>query len=393
MIRIFRHSEGRNGRPGLWPEARCTWRAMAWTGLLNLLVVWYNPAFAERVLVETPSGEKGHAWLFGSRGACWLAVPRHVIVDPFTSEPTAFSFFDQKGVGGHSLTPIPIDSVAGAKEAAGDEDDLAFAKVEFGREAGKCFSRLGLNSLAYGTALRAGPDLTVFNLLPTSFGTFNTLVGGGGLGSKEGLLILGPLDEEQARKFLKRGLSGAVAEATIGGTIVPFAMVLEVSEESGTALALRFDRLRAAFDLVEGSLALPESEPSKGQLSYNLVALEGASVLSTETVSTLSEEGGCWRVTPAADGSRTALIVQVQPGDVAIRGVVLRQSEGCEALGARISVDARVGTGDDWSKMADCRQASAGGSFDCTFELRPPRQLRIVIRSESEAGFRSLELR
>src|SRR5690606_6285715 len=138
---------------------------------------------AERVWIATPGGERGHGWLFGAGGArageCWIATARHIVEDPYTGESVAFTFTDEKGVSGETELPVAASGNAPDGGKSSGLDDLVFARVAFGREAGKCLSRLGLNAFAYDTALRSSPKLTIYDLLPTSFGTFTAAVDGG----------------------------------------------------------------------------------------------------------------------------------------------------------------------------------------------------------------------
>lgn len=352
-----------------------------------------GPAAAERVWIETAEGERGHGWLFGSGGGtpgeCWIATALHVVEDPYTRSPTPFVFVDQHGVSGESETPIAVpDAIAGPGDSSGLRD-LAFARVAFGRERGKCLSRLGVNRLAYETALRSSPELTVYDLLPTSFGTFTARVGGGGLGDADGRLILAPIDPD-ARVHLKRGLSGAVAEATIAGVPEPFAMVQDVDPGQDRMLTLRFDRVRHAFEQMTEAMS-GRPEVPKRVMPYDLVSLEGTTIEGSPT--SLSGEDGpmsCWRSTASADVPSIRLVISIPAGDTALQWLHLVQSAACNADGAAVTLDAGVDDEAAWSKLSDCRLDDAG--YRCRANLKGPRFLRINVFSRGEVGFSGLAL-
>lgn len=368
-------------------------RTFAYAALLFLTMIW--PTAAERVLIVTPSSEKGHGWMFGSNGAekgeCWIATARHIIENPYTKKLSTFAYTDQRQVSGESGQPIAVKDLTDGLALAGLED-LAFAKVNFGREKGKCLSRLGLNTLAYGTALRSSPELTIYNLLPTSFGTFTARVSGGGMGEADGLLRLRPTSDLDARMFLKRGLSGAIAEAMIGGVVEPFAMVQKVEPDQSTFLALRFDRIRTAFEMVQSTLGGSETAP-RANAAYMLIALEGDSIESSPTDLRAGDPSSCWRFASTAWTPGVRLTIGIPATADAVESIRIGQTKTCNTDGAPVLVEARVDNLSDWSRMPDCKPDASGESYECRLGLRGPRQLRLSFLTRQAAGLSSFSLR
>ncbi|MBN9023160.1 MAG: hypothetical protein J0H08_13920 [Rhizobiales bacterium] len=350
-----------------------------------------QPVAAERIWIEAASGERGHGWLFGSSGrnpgACWIVTAGHIVRDPFTKEPAAFAFVDQHGVSGESKKPIAPPGVGTTGEAAGP-DDLVFAEVAFGREHGRCLSRLGLNGLAYDTVLRSSPKLTLYDLLPTSFGTFTAHVERGGLADAGGQLALKPTTRDED-VHLKRGLSGAIAEVEVNGAPEPFAMVQDVVPDKSEMRALRFDLIRSAFARMEAALGETDAEAVETH-AFDIVSLEGA---TTEGSPAALQDAAftCWRARPRSDQRSVRLVISLAEGGQAPQWLRLGQSGDCRTEGASVSIDARVDDRASWSRLSDCRLGDAG--YECRLGLRGPRQLRISVYGTEEVGISSLQLR
>lgn len=355
-------------------------------------------AVAERVLVHSGDGEEGHAWLFGSRGPgageCWLAVPLHVI-SKAGRVPKPFTFTDRSGRSGESSQPIGVESVPAALEAAAGIRDLAFARAVSGRKKGECLSRLGLPPYAYDAALRRSPELTVFNLLPTSFGIFKVVVSRAGVSSGGGKLELKPLRREDADNYLKQGLSGAVAEISRTEGTLPFAMVLQADARAGTAWAIRFDLIRSAFAEIE---AFDRQSRRQDQIEtegvpYRIVEFDGLSLEPSTGPSSLNDPGTCWRVAPRGGRAQASIIIELSDPTDRISAVAVVQIAGCGDPSVEYTIDQRVPNRTDWIRAARCSTVEDASRSTCYLDLGGPRQLRISIPGPRPAGLSAVTLR
>lgn len=372
--------------------------------LVLLLTAWAllaaGSALAERVFVRAANGEEGHGWLFGSMRAdtehCWIAVPRHVIDDSFSGELQPFVFETSAGIGGESGRPVGVAEVPGALEAAGGIGDLAFATVVAGPGPEFCLSRLGLPGYAYQSILRKAPEVAVFSLLPTSFGLFRAIVSralsdrvGGGL------IRLRPLNQADGEYYFKQGLSGSVAEVEQPQGMKPLAMIIEVEESPPTALGVRFDLIRAAFELVEAedrerrrtARAVTEGVP------YRIDGFEGLNLSDGVGPLSLKEPLQCWKVAPRGGQSAVRVVISLDDPADSIGGVSVVQSEGCGAAPQSLTVEQRIGPDAAWSVAMDCETTRRlGEAAACPLDLRGPRQLRISLRGRGTMGVNELRL-
>lgn len=365
---------------------------------LTIAISLAGTARAERVLVQARSGEMGHAWLFGAPGAgggeCWLAAPLHVVADPFGGGAQPFTFTDRTGKAGESALPVAVSTVPAALAATGGVEDLAFARVALGRERGQCLSRLGLPPFAYETLLRQAGELTVFSLLATSFGIVKAEVSRGAAdASGGGLLELRARNAADGAVYFKRGLSGSTAEAeSNGGALVPFAMILRVDPDRGTARALRFDRIRAAFERVaaaQGSVS--DGAPADDRPSVTILSFEGEPVDPGVGPSVLTS-GGCWKARPRQGEAHIRIVIEV--GDRPIKGLALVRDPACGAAASNFAIDQRRGEGAEWSHLRRCDSTAAkGAATACPLDLRGPRQLRLTILASGITGLAGLVLR
>ena len=373
--------------------------ASVWLAALCVLSA-AGQADAERVFVRAASGQEGHAWLFGAEGqlanACWLAVPKHVIADPFSDQLLPFTFEDRTGTAGESGVPIAVGDVPGALEAAGGIDDLAFAPVVSGRATGECLSRLGLPKFAYESIIKTAPEVTVFSLVATSYGVFQTVVSkarsdavGGGL------MELRALDRGDAAYYFKQGLSGAVGEVQREQGMQPFAMILQVDPEKLVARAARFDLIRAAFEVVERDVAArnrTERAISEG-VPYRVVSFEGLPVTAGVGPSSLLDPKTCWKV--AAEGGSPSVAVTIELADAndSLKGLTLVQAAGCDQPPAHLTIQQRVDKSRAWSVATECQTVAAEGAEPaCRLDLSGPRQLRIVATAGKPLGLSYLRL-
>jgi hypothetical protein len=368
-----------------------TWRLV----VLALLAAFgfCAPAAGGSVYVTTDNEEIGHAWLFGSRDSasrtCWLAVPRHVVLAFDRESLLPFRFKLNSGAWGESGPPVAVSEIPGALEASA-VDDLAFARVLVGPGPDECLDRLGLPSFAYQAALNRRDPLYVFSMLPGSFGNFQvgveTAMSGNG-----GLLRLGTVDAADGATYFKQGLSGAVAALARPSGTDPFAMILSV--DGGQALALRFDRIRAAFDLVEASALAAERQHQSATtgLPYDITAFEGIS-RGSGPATALAAEGGCWRVAP--QGGKRGVTITVTPPEGALRGVSVEQATGCGSAPLDVIIDQRPRGASGWTLATRCTSVHAVSPdlAACRLDLRSSPELRITVVTTAETGISALRL-
>ncbi len=354
-------------------------------------------ASAERVFVSAADGEQGHGWLFGSAGggelACWVALPLHVAEIDETGEARPVVFETVGGVGGETGDPIPVAGVAGAMEAAGGVADLAFAPVAAGPRPEDCRSRLGLPAFTYETVLRAVPDLAVFNLLPKSYGPFEaTVVSGRSESAGGGLLKLAARDPADGVRHIAKGISGAVAEVRYAAGIHLFAMILEATpEDPPLALALRFDRIRAAFEVVERGGSTGGVVQAGAGIPFRIDGFEGKVEPGGEGPTVLARAGGCWRVSPPDGGAVARLTITVEPAGGAIRGLTLVQSPDCDPVPRKVRIEQRSRSDAGWTMAAECLTSAAPGARPaCLLDLRGSRQLRLSIPGPGAIGLSAL---
>jgi len=347
-------------------------------------------AMAEPVLVQSQSGAKGHAWLFGARGAglgeCWLVVPRHVIVVGQTENPLPFTFTDQSGRSGQSGVPVVVSNIKGGLSATGGQKDLAFARVSIGRQKGDCRSRLGLPGLTYQTVLRKASVLTLKNLLPTSFGIFQARVVRAKIDAAAGGMIsFQPLKPTDTNAYLKQGLSGSVAEIEYRGELYPFAMVLQVKREQQLGLALRFDLIRKAFSLLERHGAKTVKTPGKIQKpDFTILSFNARSVQSDNGPASLLDRESCWTITPRVGQQNMSITIQAGKLRNGVKGVSLVQPEKCGTGTANLWIDQRVDSNAQWSRAKNCTTVKSDSNQPgCRLDFWGERQLRITINADT----------
>ncbi len=355
-----------------------------WTAIALAVALSGAPAAqAERVFVSASSEEQGHGWLFGAewdgKVACWIAVPRHVVRERGGDGLLPFNFVTATGRTGDTGTPFWIGDVEGAVDAASGQQDLAFALVASG--GGDCRSRLGLPDYAYAGFIESIDQLTTWSMSPTSYGPFSLRIERATIADGGGLLRLTATTPELARQYLSGGISGAVVEADRNGTLAPVAMILQVDPQSLTALALRFDRVRAAFRLVEAE--------AKRAYRDDLVASDGLPIAIDEAIglplagskgpSALTTAEGCFRMAPKGGQRAVDIIVSLTDKQSATRGMALASGD-CAAPGASYIVEQRAEAAGSWSVVKTCTvDAALPEEASCRFELRAPRQFRIRV--------------
>lgn len=346
-------------------------------------MLWASVAEAESVFVRAPYDEVGNGWLFGSRsdGACWIALPWHVIGEMGSRDSGSFTFKDQSGRAGETGTPIRVSVVPAALEAAGGVEDLAFAPVVAGRASGECTSRLGLPAVSYVDALNKSGLLNLTYVQETSLVTFSVERHRAKTDdTRGGMFLVRPVNSAD-RAFLQGGLSGAVALLDWEGNALPAAMVLEVLEGSEMAAVVRFDRIRAAFEVIEAAQR-PENPSDRqdtgpGKIPIKVTRLLATAIQGSAMLSDLAP-GDCWRATPPA-GQRVVEFVFRMKEAAMVSGVRLRADPGCGPA-AVLLVEINHGLG--WKTLSTscplglelktCR-IRAMGPFDLRFRVRPPQ--------------------
>jgi hypothetical protein len=355
------------------------------------------PARAADVYLTSASEDIGHGWLFGSRTpssqACWIAVPRHVAEASPGGPLLPLRFRARIGNWGETGQPVAVDDVPGAAQAAGTQD-LAFAEVLSGPRPGECLDRLGLQPLLYEAALERRDPLFIRSMLPESFGDFQVALDGGASGDRNGLLRLAAADPADAPIYFKRGLSGAIATLTRPTGAEPMAMILEVEPDQKTALALGFDRIRAAFDLVEAAVLASrrEAQTARSGLPYAILGFSGISV-GDGPAATLNATEGCWRVVPEGGQRQVQLLIDIDAPGAVIGGLTLLQAPDCGAAPLDVTIDQRASDRSGWSRTRTCTTlATDTGQPACHLDLRAPRQLRIGITARGQIGLSGLRL-
>lgn len=363
--------------------------------LAALLALATGPALAEPVFVSVSNEEEGHGWLFGAewegKVACWIATPRHVVRERGGDALLPLNFITASGRAGDTAVPVWIGDVEGGLAAAGAED-LAFALVASG--GGDCRSRLGVPDYAYAGLMASLDQLSAWSMSPESYGPFALTIERGTTVEGGGLLRLAAVGDVAAERYMNGGMSGGVAQGERAGAKVPVAMILQVDPDSRIGLALRFDRLRAAFVLVDAAVkrAYREDRASSDGVPVTIEEVTGLPIAGSNGASGLQTGEGCFRVAPLG-GRRTVDIVLsfADKGDAA-RGIGLA-SGTCGDAGLSFVVEQRAGATGSWSTLRDCKVAATlPDDPDCRFELRAPRQFRVRIAANAPVGLAALKV-
>ncbi|MCF3936401.1 hypothetical protein L1787_23695 [Acuticoccus sp. M5D2P5] len=380
--------------------------------VLLILVGTLGRAAAEPVFVR--AGEAvGHGWLFGSPragGQCWIALPEHVA----GSEKSFVYFAD--GIGGEAGPAIAVEDVPGAVAAAGGTSDLAFAPVagEGRSGTGRCLSRLGPPSSAWGAMMRsARDDLVVNSFVETHFRPIQLRIEGAGIQrpieieniaavdgasttrvKAKGLVNLSAADPEDAERYFLKGLSGSVVQvkASIGSgpaSLEPFAMVLQVPKVKSYVIALRFDFIRSAFELVEAYEITHAARP----VAFQVAGFDGMVLAPVVGPSSLDDPDTCWRLAPRGGERSVSLYLALEAGNAA-RDLTVEQAPGCGEAPLPFVVEQRARPSDNWSVHRDCETvATLPEQAGCALDLRGPRQIRVRISGRSVIGLSRLRLR
>lgn len=269
-----------------------------------------DPVRSETVFVDAGFGEIGNGWLFGSRSdqSCWVALPWHVVatMDSLTARP--FFFTDQRGQVGEAAAPIRVSQHAAALEAAGGNDDLAFARVTAGFAPASCVSRLGLPGAGFAQALGSSARLHFSAMQEgTTIGFQAELLRAVADADRGSTFLVRPANDTD-RAFLQGGLSGGIVLMEWHGRLHPAGMVLSVLENQGGVVALRFDKLRQAFEAVEAGAETPKASEPDDTPKISVIGVRGVIGQNSTFLSIIADTGGCWRAAPMA-GTRAVEIM------------------------------------------------------------------------------------
>ncbi|NUB46601.1 hypothetical protein GEU84_019595 [Fertoebacter nigrum] len=342
--------------------------------LALLMAVCGGAARAEVVFVNAAFEEVGNGWLFGSRNdsSCWIALPWHVVGTMDTTTAPAFAFRDQSGRSGETAQPIRVSAVPGALQAAGMVDDLAFARVVAGRAEGDCNSRLGLPGQSYVDALARSRALNVIHVQEGATVTFAVdrfrSTTDEAQGSRFLVRPLNPAD----RTFFRGGLSGSIVFLDWEGNPLPAAMILEVRKDEGDASVLRFDLVRAAFELIEAAQNSRSPEPldQPGQIRFEILHLLAVPLEASALLSEIAP-GGCWQVTPPP-GKRVVEVVLQIKDNVQVSAIRLRADPAC---GPATALTIEMNRGDGWTTLNNRCMVGASASI-CRVGAKGPLKLR-----------------
>ncbi|MFC6689499.1 hypothetical protein [Jhaorihella thermophila] len=332
---------------------------------------------AETVRIEGGYGHQGSGWLFGSREdqACWIALPWH-IVQGASERGRQFRYTDQTKRIGEAGPAIHARTIPGL-EGENDLDDLAFAPVTVGRRTGECASRLGLpTSLAYVEALRGSPSLEFVYVQRSRFMRLDVELLSGRLDkARGGLLLMRPRNPADAAR-LQKGISGGIALLRWQNRSLPAAMELAlVDDRESSFKALRFDRIRAAFEALERAASSSEPTGRRGGLNAGFVSVRGAVLAQSSSLSELLKDGGCWRAMarPGEKAVELVLLVDEEPGS-RIGTITLHSQPGCGLPIAAIVEGRKPGAG--WSLISTgC--AVAPSPRGCRINRATPYELRL----------------
>jgi len=343
---------------------------------------------AETVAVEAAFGEIGNGWLFGARsdGACWIALPWHVVAPMEAESATPFLFVDQSGRAGETSVPIRVTTHPAALEAVDGVDDLAFARVTGGRRPADCTDRLGLPEGGFAMELARAARLTLISVQEGTLVAFDMQPIRATTDAERGSrLLLRPVNEAD-RAFLQGGLSGSVVQFDWQGAPVPAAMVLSVLEDQSAAMALRFDRIRTAFEIIEGG-AEPEVQaaPSAG-LVFSVDGILADPVQGAAPLGTLATAGGCWRGARPAGARFIEFVLSVGETGGTVAALRLIADPACGPAEAFV-IEARP-PGGAWETISTaCRSAPPPGQ-PCRIRRETPLDIRL--RSRPAQGWLGL---
>lgn len=362
-------------------------------GLLTCIVLASTvlTAGAETVRIDAVRST-GHGWLFGatvgSDVRCFLASPRHVLLDE-NKQLQPFQFLSRSGQRGESAVPVAVDQISGLSDLTGT-NDLAFAAVLSGPIDG-CLSRLGLPSFALDTLVNTNPKLTLYAMNTASFATLEARLSGGSI-ANSAFVGISPT-HASSEDYFSPGLSGATVSVTREIGPAPFAMILKIDPHTRRALGLRFDRIGQAFQRVRPLLNASQPNTLSNGLRYEIIGIE-AITRDGGRPSAMHKVENCWSALPAGGRKDTRFIIRV-PTTTRINEVRLAHGDTathttCGTM-MPFDVDQRLVGTKEWNSHVSCTTIADATEAGCRLGLRGPRELRF--RISGAVGLQQLSVR
>lgn len=356
----------------------------------------YILAHSESVTVKAKNGEIGHGWMFGSKNNnkvdCWIAVPLHVI-DDIDGKPASFNFTDINGKSGYCENTLSITEINDYSKIL-NSDDLAFAHVDIGKYSNECTSRLGVSGYVYKDLIKQDPDIRLKNMTISSSTFIKAKLNKSGLSDYDGLLYIKPLDEQD---IIKSGLSGSVGEIKTNYGIIPFIMVVTGDPEKKLIKAIRFDKIKLAFDAIEtiyhDKFRLHRAKTTG--IPYRIVNYTGVPIDSSVGPNTLYQSGGCWKIAPPGGLNTITMTVELLEENEKISEVILTRGNYCGNIDYEFYIDKKNIDSNDWDRLISCKTARDENNIDkrCFLDVKNPASLRLTIRSKEPIGLTELILR
>lgn len=362
--------------------------------MLAAFIDFYKNACAELVLIRSRSGAEGQGWLFGApqNGQSWIVTPAHVVASRETGELEPFYFIDSHGVSGESARPI--SGIAFTHSATADREayDLAFARVVVGRPDGSCLSRLGLSSYGYQAAMMRTQGFNVISRFLTSSGTLPVMLARHSVDSFGGAVIDFKIVGDVAQDTMRKGMSGSIVVAEIGGQNEPMAMVLEVDTARNVLRTMRFDYIKNSFNAVSSkkNTAFSGTE-SLSNIPYSVLYTSYVPGNGDHGTASLQQADGCWKALPL-EGKKTAdIVIAINEHGKTIDKIIIAQAPWCGSGSVQFWVDQRVNENENWEYATMCR-AVDHNSTGCRIGLSSPRQLRLRFNARDSISIHGILL-
>lgn len=337
-----------------------------------------GPAGADPVIIRTPQGQHGQGWLFGAPqdGACWLAMPNHILGE---RQAATVTFSDGHGVGGEAGPALDIAESPEALAATGGHPDLAFAPVTTAGHL--CLSGLGLPAYAYAATLPRHPILQVSDLLATSARYFDVAIKQVKVDAEGGLMIgVWPVEERSVANMSK-GISGAVATVSHSTGRKPFAMILRADQVRGIALAMRFDAIKAAFAPIRRSWsrAAREHEVAANGTGYEILGFKAIVRGNDPGPSVLQRDEGCWRVAAPGGSPTVDLTIANSSAFDRIEAMEVSAGQDCVPAAQTYYLEHRSEPDAPWVYLGQCHVKSATGTYatSCRVGVSGKQQFRL----------------
>lgn len=365
--------------------------------VLQIVVLFGNACqivFAEPVLIRSRSGLEGQGWLFGDpqNGQSWIVTPAHVVASPETGELEPFYFIDSQGVAGESSKPIP--GVTYTRSATADREayDLAFARVVVGRPDGLCRSRLGLPSYGYQAAMMRVQGFNVITLLQSSLGTLPVVLAHHSVDSFGGAVIDFKLVGDFAQNPMRKGISGSVVVAEIGGQNEPVAMILRIDTTTNRLRTLRFDYIKESFNSVRSKSPTSSlGTQSLNDIPYSILYASYAPEDGDHGTASLQQTDGCWRALPLKEKKTADIVVAINEQEKIINKIIVIQAPWCGSGSVHFWVDQRVDENANWEYATACRSEELN-SVVCRIGLTSPRQIRLRFDATNSISIHGIRL-